>query len=293
MAVVLFASFAAPYAEASSASLFFTTPQMDVGIEDEFSLSLMLNTDNQIINTIAGDILFSDTTIEPIRIMTGNSIVSSWIQPPFISGNSVTFSGIMPGGYESTTNLLSNEKQDGLVFTIVFRGKQPGLATVSFAESNLYLNDGLGTEVEHSTLPFSTTITKNSNGIRSELNDTVPPESFVPVVSSSVDLFDGAKALFFSTTDKGSGVDYYEISEGFGAWKRASSPYRINDQSLHRLIRVKAVDVAGNYRIETVPGSGSQTATLGLIPIALVVILLLWIFVVYKKRMKKFKTANE
>lgn len=274
-------------AQAGNASLFFKAPSTQIGIGDEFPVTLMLNSGGQTVNTIAGDMLFSDPTLELIRVTTGNSVVTSWIQSPIISGNSVTFSGIMPGGYESTIDPLTNTKENGTVLTLVFRALSAGSATISFSESHLYLNDGLGTETLLSALPYTFTIVKEPSGMRSDLNDTVPPEEFTPIVSASIDLFEGAYAIFFSTTDKGSGVDHYEVKEGNNDWVRADSPYRLTDQSLRSMIRVKAVDVAGNIRIAELPAALSFSKILILIPIGLIVILLVVIFVVYEKKMKK------
>jgi hypothetical protein len=61
--------------------------------------------------------------------------------------------------------------------------------------------------------------------------------------------------LVFSTQDKGSGIDYYEVKEESqfllfrllpSKWHRAESPYLLRDQSLSSRIYVKAVDRAGN-----------------------------------------------
>ncbi len=272
---------------AGNASLFFSAPTTPIGIGDEFAVTLMLNSGGQTVNTIAGDMLFSDPMLELIRVTTGNSVVTSWIQSPIISGNSVTFSGIMPGGYESTIEPLTNTKLNGSVLTLVFRALNSGSATISFSDSHLYLNDGLGTETPLSALPYTFTINKDPSGMRSDLNDTVPPEEFTPIVSASTDLFEGAYAIFFSTTDKGSGIDHYEVKEGGSDWVRADSPYKLSDQSLKSTIRVKAVDVAGNVRIAELSAALSFSKILILIPIGFIVILLIVIFVVYERKMKK------
>ncbi len=94
--------------------------------------------------------------------------------------------------------------------------------------------------------------------------DTTPPEDFQLQVAE----IEGEKYLIFTTGDKTSGVDYYEVVEvdrgGFlcrltqrevkEEWKEGVSPYLLEDQSLRRVIKVKAIDKAGNERIaEIVP----------------------------------------
>ena len=55
--------------------------------------------------------------------------------------------------------------------------------------------------------------------------------------------------LVFSGIDKQTGIDYYEVKEGQGNWKRAEFPYVLEDQTLQGIIEVRAVDKAGNERI--------------------------------------------
>lgn len=278
--------FAASFAHAASATLFFKTPSTPIGVGDQFSVALMIDSGGTSVNTIAGELVFSDPLLSIEQVTTGSSIVSSWIQSPVVSGNAVTFSGIMPGGYVSVTDPVTNAHLPATVLTLVFRAKIAGAATLAFSDSHVYLNDGLGTEAGLVAEPYTITIAKQGSGLTSTVKDSTPPEEFTPVVSSSPDLWNGAYALFFGTTDKGSGMDHYEVSEGFGDWIRTDSPYKLSDQTLRSRIRVKAVDSAGNYRIEDIASALSFNNSLILIPIALIALcmLLLWIF--YKRKMK-------
>jgi hypothetical protein len=232
---------------------------------------------------------FSDPTLTLERVFSANSIVTSWIQSPVASGNSVIFSGIMPGGYESVVDPVTGAHMSGTVLTLVFKAHSPGSAVLSFSDSHVYLNDGLGTETGLTSLPYTFTIGPQGTGMKTGSADTTPPEAFTPIVSSSPDLFKGAYAVFFGTTDKGTGIDYYEVSEGSGDWIRAESPYKLSDQTLRSTIRVKAVDLAGNYLIEEIPGTLSFSKSLLLIPFGLIIIFLIVIFVIYERKMKQLK----
>ena len=65
--------------------------------------------------------------------------------------------------------------------------------------------------------------------------------------------------MSFTTQDKGSGIERYEIQErrkptiDNRSWIVAESPYVLNDQVLHSFIDIRAVDKAGNVRVATVP----------------------------------------
>lgn len=67
-------------------------------------------------------------------------------------------------------------------------------------------------------------------------------------------VFGGKYFVSFFTTDSKSGVDHYEIKEGDNGYKTAQSPYLLSDQNLRSVVRVRAYDVAGNYRESVYPG---------------------------------------
>lgn len=87
--------------------------------------------------------------------------------------------------------------------------------------------------------------------------DATSPEEFTPQI---IDI-EGIKYLVFNTTDKVSGVSHYEVSEinlnRFGKiksgqeakWEIAESPYLLKDQELKSIIKIKAIDKAGNERL--------------------------------------------
>ena len=78
------------------------------------------------------------------------------------------------------------------------------------------------------------------------MTDTSLPEEFELQITE----IEGKNYLVFATKDETSGVEYYEVQERKGDFKKAVSPYLLEDQKLRKgLIIVKAVDKAGNQRI--------------------------------------------
>ena len=79
--------------------------------------------------------------------------------------------------------------------------------------------------------------------------DNTPPKVFDPKTVS----ISGKQFLVFSTTDLVSGVDHYEVLktqvEGAGVWQTAESPYLLEEAELRGIIKVKAVDKAGNEQV--------------------------------------------
>jgi four helix bundle protein len=122
--------------------------------------------------------------------------------------------------------------------------------------------------------------------------DTTKPEEFKPEIAE----IEGKKYLVFSTTDKISGVDHYEIAtlnQGgifFNAkpkleWKVGKNPYLLGDQKLSKIF-VKAIDKAGNEQISeiTLP---SKPFPYWIIPVIVICLLIIgWIIKKYfiKKR---------
>lgn len=100
------------------------------------------------------------------------------------------------------------------------------------------------------------------------LIDNTPPEEFSPQIVE----IEGKKYLVFSAIDATSGINHYEVSEQkmsgiFGAkgaeqepkWEKAQSPYLLKDQKLQSVIKIKAIDKAGNERlVEISPSSESK-----------------------------------
>jgi len=122
------------------------------------------------------------------------------------------------------------------------------------------LHDGLGTKAslitEGALLSILSGIPEFPRQEWQELlkGDTIIPESFLIILEQNPVVFEGKYFITFSTTDKQTGIAHYEVQEGEKEWKRADSPYLLEDQGLSGTIRVKVIDKAGNeYVAEYVP----------------------------------------
>jgi hypothetical protein len=139
-----------------------------------------------------------------------------------------------------------------VVFTVI--GAPADTATVQFSpRTEVYLNDGLGTKASVTAedamfgiLP-SPTLLENS-WLTQVQADTIPPDAFAVQIESTRGVFGGRYYLVFSTVDKQSGLDHFEIFER-GAWKRVTSPYQLKDQFLPDALQLRAIDKAGNERM--------------------------------------------
>jgi hypothetical protein len=224
----------------------------EINLNSQFIVDLMLNTEkNEVINAVEGVVSFDSNLIELEEIRDGNSIINFWIERPENNNNQIAFAGIIPGGYNSLP---------GSIFSLVFRANDVGAGTITMNDFRALLHDGLGSEVAANKLnisnfSFSIVADDSSPAQIDKIYDKLPPEIFSPVISQDINIFDNKFILVFATQDKGSGIDYYLVKESpsfilssFYKWKKADSPYILQDQSLLSYIYVKAVDRNGNFR---------------------------------------------
>jgi len=222
--------------------------------DDVFVAEIKIDTEGEEINAVKIDLTFFQELLEAKDFSQGNSILAFWPEGPSFSNQegTISFVGGVPGGFQG----------DGLLGKLVFQTKKSGeqfsaqSAAVRFLDSSqVLLNDGLGTPAELITKEAIFTIFPEKREVsedqwRKELEkDDIPPESFEIIISQDPFLFEGKYFIVFQTQDKQTGIDYYEVKEGKRDWQRAESPYLLEDQELKSIIKVKAVDKAGNERM--------------------------------------------
>ena len=212
---------------------------------DDYLLKVELDTQGEVINAVDGKILLPKDIVEVKEIHDGNSNINFWLQSPIEKNKGeIEFSGITPGG-------VSGEKI--LLFSVVIHQNNKNQGSISFDSIKVLKNDGQGTEIKTSitTLGLPVNTSKSIADMKDGLvKDTIPPEVFEPNILNNVDSFDNKNLIVFATQDKDSGIDHYEIKEGFfDKFKKAESPYLLEKQNLHSKIYLKAVDNAGNERL--------------------------------------------
>ena len=234
---------------AMAAEMSLDSESQTIGIGQQFEVALFLNTQNEDINAVEGEIVFPTELLELDEIRDGNSIINFWIEKPEItSDNRIVFSGIIPGGYQG---------KKGLIFSMIFKAKSSGLVAIEIDNALALRNDGEGTKSDIILYNLNLSIYQPEEPITEpeamKFEDNEPPESFKPLVGRDEELFNGKYFLVFSTQDKGRGVDYYRVCEKKRECVEAESPYLLQNQNLDEEIIVKAIDKNGNERIAVVP----------------------------------------
>ena len=261
-----------------AADIFFSADKDTFELDEDFLVQVFLDTKNLAVNAIEGVVEFPADLLELKEIRDGNSAINFWIEKPHTrEDNKVVFSGITAGGFSGPKIFL---------FGMVFQSKKVGNDSFSFSSIQILQNDGLGTKITTNEIPLTFSIVPISGDGRQKdlkITDTDPPEDFTPFVASDPTIFDGKFFLIFSATDKGVGIDHYEVREGFWSeYERAESPYLLKDQSLGKFISIKAIDKYGNKRLVEIK---AQNPNLRLeIGLILGIILVVCILLIKKRR---------
>lgn len=230
------------------AAQIFVTPS-ELVLNQERAVTLNLNTEEQLVNAIEMQFKFSPSDFSVKDVSDGNSLLNIWLVHPTFSSQAgtVSFSGIIPGGFSGAA---------GDLVTLTLVPLRSGLLPIQISDAKVLLNDGTGKAAPFTTKQLTFNVSPTAIAGQTSpvvlLEDKIPPEPFIPEIAPDPN-FGGAYAVFFNTADKGTGIDHYEVREGLWEnFKKADSPYVLEDQTLTKTVYVRAIDRAGNARIETI-----------------------------------------
>ncbi len=276
--------------QANAATIYFQSDQkFPVLANAEFEVTVFINSSEELINAVEGELVFDDEHLELVGIRDGSSVVTSWIERPKANGSSVKFSGIMVGGFGGTINPLDQTYLDGKLFSAIFTTKSISTSELYLTTGQAYFNDGLGTKAPTLLYPFRVISSETGEVGTNFASDIERPLVFYPQISSNQYIFDGKYFLIFSTTDKESGISRFEVKEGNSDWKVAESPYLLEDQSMRSLVRVKAIDNAGNVRIAQIHSEQFFPVSILVIPLLIVTAIFAFVIFFVPRKFKKIK----
>ncbi len=260
---------------ARAAILYLDSSDTEYQTGDIFSATIRIDNEDECVNAVEVNLKFPKDILEAVDFQDGESILVFWVKRPEIKNDEgmISFIGGIPGGY--CGKLRDNSGFTNILGKIIFkiRGTDAeqtrGIdAELEFLDSKVLVNDGVGTEAVVATknLEFRIQNLGRDKSVDTESYipysfDIEPPEPFA--VELTKDILPQEKRNFavFSTTDKQSGIDHFEILEADSfelerqtewgmEWKIAQDPYYLlEDQDLGSIIKVKAVDKAGNERV--------------------------------------------
>ena len=258
----------------AAANLFLDAVSPDVNLRDTFIVTMRITTEGECVNAVSARIQFDPALLRAVDFSTGQSLLSLWTEPPAVDKERgiISFSGGIPGGYcgrvvgdPGTANILGKA-----IFTtaeMLATSSLPAQTQIQILNAEVLLNDGMGTPAKLVSRGLELSIADRGGAPKNEWlsevrADTIAPELFSVEVSRDPKIQGGKYFISWSSTDKQSGIDHYEVLEtnpwkfGFfrtsgrkSYWTVAESPYFLKDQNLRSKIMVKAIDKMGNERI--------------------------------------------
>ncbi|HRH31556.1 MAG TPA: hypothetical protein PK950_02715 [Candidatus Paceibacterota bacterium] len=274
--------FVAPSAFAQSVSTPITANTYAIG--ETFAVPILVASPDIAVNAFSIEVSYP-TFLEFVGSDEQGSVVGLWVEQPTVVDGKILFSGAMSSGFTETYNPLNKQRSPGLLTKLIFRGTEPDSGAIT-AVPELLAHDGKGTVLAASGFSVRVAIDSRISTDAYVWDDTVLPESFMPYVQKHDSVFDGKYVVIFNTIDKDSGIARYEVKEGSGRWLEAKSPYLLNDQSLHSVVAVRAIDKAGNMRMEAVPAPrGSETSnSISMFTALIICLLVVGVFVYHRHR---------
>jgi hypothetical protein len=262
---------------AHAARIYLSPSEGQLQVGGTLPIDVRLDNEGECVNAAEVYLRYPLETLVPADVSRGNSIFTLWVSPPEAKEDYgvVSFVGGIPGGY--CGRIPGDPGRSNILATVIFKmnsSTPPGAATnasVGFLpETKILLNDGLGTEaklsVEGATLTVGGNTTGTDKWAASLAADKTPPENFAVSLYKDSGLFAGNYFIVFSTVDKQTGLDHYEVWESDkrgrdpisgspAVWHRINSPYQLRDQKLSAIVKVKAIDKAGNERLSQLTNS--------------------------------------
>jgi len=300
---LFFALFIFDFSFSQAAILSLDSGKQGVFHQGEYlTVGVQLDSEKECVNAIEALINFPANVLEVVDFDQSSSIISLWAQSFRFdqAAGHVTFSGGIPNGYCGEIKGVSG--QGNLIGKIIFKviGQNIGIssARLSFGVSQVLLNDGLGTPAKLTTKEAFFSL--SNDPVASPLNpwqqkmerDKIPPEDFKIEIARDSATFDNQYFIVFSTVDKQTGIDYYEIKEGLWGWKKVTSPYVLKNQSLTSSIQVRAVDKAGNERVVNLVATRVSILRQIILVFVLILVGILLLLIILNKLRKKRKEIN-
>ncbi len=152
-----------------AASLYLTPSSGKIVVGQEFTVSVLTDTQGASINTAETNINFTSNTLELLDVLQGSTFLLPAPASPNKGISSAYFGGGLPNpGYTG---------KNGLLGTMKFRAKAVGQANITINRGNVLLNDGAGSQAVTSTAGASFIITPAAVGTVVVSSSTHPIQS--------------------------------------------------------------------------------------------------------------------
>jgi hypothetical protein len=152
----------------ASTEIYFQKDVKEINKGDIFSVNLKISSD-KMVNVIDGTLTYDKNILEIKKIKTDNSLLSLWVKEPIFNNEigELSFVGGVPNGFKG---------KDGQILEITFFTKKEGLTIVGFKDIfSVFINDGLGTQINPWLKPLSLSISKRQNIFINNISSYILP----------------------------------------------------------------------------------------------------------------------
>jgi len=132
---------------ASAAELRLESSDFSVKTGDVFEVFMYILPKEERVNAVEGLIEIEGSSVEVEDITMDDSIISAWIQRA--SNDSLSFSGIVAGGFSGVRSPYTSKVGPGKILTIRMKALSPGKSVISISDPKVLLADGLGSSVSN------------------------------------------------------------------------------------------------------------------------------------------------
>ncbi len=237
---------------AHAASMYIEQRPTAFGVGDVVEMIVAFDQENDHVNAIQGTLTYDPTFLQYIGTNTARSAVNLWVENPQTATEvygALMFSGVTPGGFGDVVLPPDDGYPSTVVFVARFRAVHSGTTHLDIADAQSFANDGDGTVVQTAAPSYTVTILdapQHPDADTAFESDHTSPGMFTITIAHDANAFEGQRFATFTTTDKESGVAYYEVRENGGEALRAESPYVLRHQHGFVALQVTAFDAAGN-----------------------------------------------
>lgn len=216
-----------------------------------FSVGVQLSTGGVPVNAFDITLTYpSDVTVFKGYTDEG-SIKKTWITSPTDSSGEIHFAGLISGGVDGVYTPDNTKAQAIPLVTLLFTSKSFGEGDFRVVRSDILKNNGMGSSLTHTISNSTIAVLKDSEGSDKSAKDTVDTElpepfdiSFIKENNSS-----GTPALLiFSTIDKISGIEKYQLQLDDDTWQDVKSPLSVTQNIFTKRVTIRALDYNGNIR---------------------------------------------
>lgn len=236
---------------AYAASVFVVSPS-EVTNHTNFNVMVKLDTGGSEINSVDIILKYPRDLFTFKGYREDNVIKKIWIIQPKDTDGVIHFSGIIPGGVEGIYDPDKPDIQPIPLVSLLFTPKINGTGDFTINHSEILKNDGYGTPLSHEEKSSSTLVSIDNDSQVTDTEDKELPEPFIIEYIPSGFFSKTPPMISFFTTDKGSGIEKYQMKNSRNIWLDVVSPVPVTRGIVKSQISIRAVDFSGNIRQSSV-----------------------------------------